>query len=202
MSTPSPSLRERHADVTRRAILEAARRLFVELGYANTPIRRLAQEAGVAVPTIYATFGSKPGVLLALLDAMDQTMVEPIARRMMQEKDPSEQLGLVATLERRVREANGDLIRVVTAAAATDAEAAKVWQQGFDRHRQGVAQICGQLARGKHLRKGLRLEDAIATTLALTSLEAYDEAIGQRGWTHDRYEAWLARSLRHALLGA
>ena len=52
-------LREQHAAVTRRAILQAARELFAEQGFANTTVKVLAERAGVAVQTIYATFGSK-----------------------------------------------------------------------------------------------------------------------------------------------
>lgn len=195
---PAP-LRQRHADVTRRAILDAARTLFAAQGYANTPIRQLAEQAGVAVQTIYATFGSKPGVVVGLLDLMDRETVGPIVRRLMAEDIPEEQLELVAALERQVREAGADVLRLV-AAAASDPEIAQVWREGYDRHRQGVARVCERLGRGGHLRKGLSVEEATATALALTSLEAYDEVIDRRGWSHDRYQKWLARSLRHALL--
>lgn len=200
-SSPRP-LRDRHADVTRRAILEAARRLFTELGYANTPIRRLAEDAGVAVQTIYATFGSKPGVLVGLLDLVDQQSVEPIVRRLMAANDPEEVVKLVAAMQRGVREAGGDLLRLVAQGAASDPEVARVWEEGFDRHRQGIAHVCERLRSGGNLRKELSLDDATATMLALTSLEAHDELVHRRGWTHDRYETWLRGALRTALLDA
>jgi AcrR family transcriptional regulator len=196
----SASLRQRQADVTRGAILEAALALFSASGYANTSIRRLAEEAGVAVQTIYATFGSKPGVLFALLDLLDQEKVEPIARRLMEATDPGEMLDLAAALERQVREAHGSLLRLVAQAAASDPEVAKVWERLFDRHRQGVAGLCQRLEKSGSLRRGLTVEEAMATALALTSVEAYEEVIHQRGWSYDRYEQWLASALRHALL--
>ena len=49
------------AAVTKRAILHAARQLFAEQGFANATVKGLAERAGVAVQTIYATFGSKAG---------------------------------------------------------------------------------------------------------------------------------------------
>lgn len=195
-------LRQRHAETTRRTILEAARALFVNEGYAQTSIRRLADEAGVAVQTIYGTFGSKPGVVIALLDLVDNEMVAPIAHRMMRSKDPAEMVELAASLERHVREANSDLLRVLAEGAASDAELKPMWEQGFDRHRQGVSQLVTRLAKAKQLRTELTADDAVATALALTSIEAYDEAVRHLGWSHDRYEQWLASALRHALLGA
>src|SRR5687768_10327975 len=118
MSTPSdPSdrqpLRQRHADLTRRAILDAARALFADHGYVNTPIRRVADVAGVAVQTIYSTFGSKPAVLVGLMDLMDQQMVEPVLVELMQAQDPGRMLDLVAALERHVREGGADVIRLI-----------------------------------------------------------------------------------------
>lgn len=199
-SPPSQPLRQRHADVTRQAILLAARALFAEKGYANTPIRLLAEQAGVAVQTVYATFGSKPRVLVGLLDLIDQQSVEPIVGRLMKAEDPGEMLNLVAAMERQVREQASDVLRLVVQGAATDAEVAAVWQQGLDRHRDGVQRTCERLARSGHLRPGLAVDDAIDTMLALTSLEAHDEIVNRRGRSHDDYERWLASALRHSLL--
>jgi AcrR family transcriptional regulator len=198
-STPQ-RLRQRHAELTRRAILDTARRLFTEDGYATTPIRKLAEQAGVAVPTIYATFGSKPGVLMGLLDLMDTELVEPIAQRLMQADDPGDMLDLMSALERQGREAGADVLRLVMQAAASEPEVARVLEEGFDRHRDGVARVCERLDKGGHLRRGLTLQDATATALALTSMEVYDEVVRHQGWSHDQYQNWLARTLRHALL--
>lgn len=206
MSTPrereTKPLRRLHADVTRRAVLDAARSLFVAHGYAGTSMRRLAEQAGVAVQTIYSAFGSKPGVLMALLDALDVDAAEPIARRLAEGRDPAEVPALVAALERGVRELGGDVLRIVRDAAATDPEIVEVWDRAFDRHRDGVARVCDRLARAGHLRDGLTREGAYATALALTSLEVYEELVHRAGWSHDDYERWLASALRHSLLGS
>ena len=155
----------------------------------------------MAVQTIYSAFGSKPAVLLGLIEHVDQETVAPIARRLMGSDDPAEMLTLMASIQRHVREAAGDFMRVLAEAAAADADVAKVWTEGFDRHRQGVAQVCQRLAKRKSLRKGLTVDDATATAMALTSVEAYEEVVRRREWSYDRYEQWLAAALRHALLG-
>src|SRR3954447_6569818 len=78
------TLREDQAKQTRRAILDAAGTLFVDPGYAATPLTAVAAEAGVAVQTVYKTFGSKKALLSALVDvtvAGDDEPVPMAARR-------------------------------------------------------------------------------------------------------------------------
>lgn len=53
--------------VTVEAIIEAAARLFVRDGYANTTTNRIAELAGVSVGSLYEYFPNKASILLALL---------------------------------------------------------------------------------------------------------------------------------------
>jgi AcrR family transcriptional regulator len=52
---------------TRRAILDAAYRLFIERGYHATSMRRIAEGAGLALGGIYNHFPSKEDIYKALL---------------------------------------------------------------------------------------------------------------------------------------
>src|SRR3989442_14879714 len=61
-------LRQRQALETRRAIAHAARSLFAERGYAATSIEAVADEAGGAARTGYATFGTKKVILGAICE--------------------------------------------------------------------------------------------------------------------------------------
>jgi AcrR family transcriptional regulator len=56
------SRRER-ADRTRARMIEAAYRLFMRDGYDATTMQAVAEEAGVAVQTVYFTFRTKAGLL-------------------------------------------------------------------------------------------------------------------------------------------
>jgi AcrR family transcriptional regulator len=58
---------ERRAD-TRRALLEAAARLFVERGISDAPVDEIASAAGRTAGAIYHHFGSKDGLVFALVD--------------------------------------------------------------------------------------------------------------------------------------
>jgi AcrR family transcriptional regulator len=63
-----PDRRARRRERTRAAILDAAERLFLRQGFQATTVERLAEEADVAIGSLYAHFGGKEGVYAALID--------------------------------------------------------------------------------------------------------------------------------------
>src|SRR5919201_359209 len=83
----SPRRREQAA-ATRQAILEAAERLFAKRGYVGTSVAEIADEARVALKTVYAVFGTKAEVLRALWERFQREFYELGVR------------GIVETLER------------------------------------------------------------------------------------------------------
>jgi AcrR family transcriptional regulator len=60
--------RRQQAADTRKAVVDAATRLFGERGWAATGMRDVAREAGVSVETVYANFSSKGDLLMAAID--------------------------------------------------------------------------------------------------------------------------------------
>src|SRR5205823_5687436 len=90
--------RQQQAAETRRAILEAAQRLFERRGYSVTTMEAVAAEAGVALKTVYVAFSTKSGLLRGLWDLLlkgDQD-VAPVAERagyreIIDEPDPERQ---------------------------------------------------------------------------------------------------------------
>jgi AcrR family transcriptional regulator len=64
----SQSRRARAAE-TKQRILDVARALFGERGLDAVTIDELSAAAGVSSPTVYALFGSKVGILKALIDS-------------------------------------------------------------------------------------------------------------------------------------
>src|SRR5688500_2576610 len=126
--------REAQAAETRRVILNAARRLFEEGGYAATAMPSIAAAAGVAVKTVYLAFDSKAGLLRAVWEARlggEEEATPVLQRRWMRELTddarPAEKLRLLAAQSGRVKGATGPLLEVIRAAAATDPEIARLW---------------------------------------------------------------------------
>jgi AcrR family transcriptional regulator len=194
-------VRRERVDVTRRAILDAARRLFAERGYARTPVRLLASEAGVAVRTVYLAFGSKPGVLTALVDFIGEDAGEIETReRGLDIDDGVEIIALVARLYRNLYERGSDVIDLVQQGAAADPELRAALQRGHGHSRASVEATCARLSALGELRAGLTVDEAAGHALVLLSRDGYEEMVELRHWSHDDYEAWLARALGSALL--
>ncbi|MGE0733389.1 MAG: TetR/AcrR family transcriptional regulator [Alphaproteobacteria bacterium] len=79
--TALPSPRTRQRDETREKVLDAALELIVTRGYEATSIDDIAKAASLTKGAVYFHFHSKAGVLLALLDRVEQTVVDPVDRR-------------------------------------------------------------------------------------------------------------------------
>lgn len=60
---------------TAEAILDAARRCLLVEGFAATSTRKVASEAGVPLSQVHYHFGSKGGLMLALLEHEDQRRI-------------------------------------------------------------------------------------------------------------------------------
>jgi AcrR family transcriptional regulator len=185
-------LRDRREALTLRTILTAARGLFAERGYARTPIREIAKQAGVAPQTIYAHFGSKAGVLTGLVDLMDEEAGLPeLMAEAETTTDPVELLGLLARASRQVRERCGDIVAMLGSGAAVDPEIAATQAEGARRNRLGVAMVIGHITKYGHSVDPRAVDIAVA----LMSGGVHDSLVGDAGWSHEDYEAWLAGTL-------
>ena len=60
--------RQTNEQDARKRLLSAAMTLFAENGYAATPVRSIAERAGVTKPVLYYYFGSKDGLFRSLLE--------------------------------------------------------------------------------------------------------------------------------------
>jgi AcrR family transcriptional regulator len=196
------SLRERHAALTRSVILDVARRHFAEAGYAGTGVRPIADEAGIALQTLYTAFGSKQGLLLALVDTVrEQTDAPRTWALIEQSDDPVEVVGLAAKLRRDILERCGDIVITFREGAAGDTDVAAAYQEGRRRSREGILHMCERLQALDALRPGLTLARAADQVAALFAAEVYEELTGRpSGWSPDDYERWLAERLGEVLL--
>jgi AcrR family transcriptional regulator len=192
--------RQLQAQETRRRIARAARRVFAGGGYASSSIELVAREAGVAVRTVYAAFGGKKPILAAICDEwLAESDVKGIGSEVMGEPDARRRLALMAHLNRRQWEQGQDVLPMLDAAAAGDAEVARMLT-GWKEQRAGMIR---EAVRGlaPELRKGLHWEVAAATVRALSAPEVYSELVHGEGWDANRYESWLADLLAGELLG-
>ena len=196
------TLRAQQAELTRSAILGAARRLFAQQGFAATAVRPIAEEAGVAVQTIYTAFGSKQGLLLALVDAgRVESESQVLGAQMGETDDPLEVVRLAARIRRQILERCGDIVVTFREGAAGDADVAAAYDEAQRRTREGVTWMCSRLEALDALRPELTLQRAVDQVAAMFSAEIYEELTGPRSeWSPDEYEQWLFERLSEILL--
>jgi TetR/AcrR family transcriptional regulator of autoinduction and epiphytic fitness len=201
------TLRQEQARNTRRAIIAAARKLFVESGYATTTLAAVAQEAGVAVQTVYGAFATKRHLLSELVDvtiAGDDEPVELSARPFVAEIDalPDPQAKLVRYAEHlvEVHEREADVMVALAGAATADRDAAVIWRKNIDERRVGMSRFAEALLATGAVRPELT-PDMVTDTLWLAmDVRGYDWLVRERGWTREQYIDWYVTSVAGALL--
>jgi AcrR family transcriptional regulator len=187
----------------------AATRVFLEHGYAGATIPAIAGEAGVAMQTVYRAAPGKAGLLAAAVNAAvaggsarAAVPVEerPAIRAVIEEPDPSRQLGLYAHTQPGIWARVGPLLRVLDAAAASEPELRKLQQEQDAQRHAGLTRFARLLQQRGALREHLTPERAADIIVTLGSFATYDSLVATRGWTHDQYETWLTDTLQHCLL--
>jgi AcrR family transcriptional regulator len=193
-----PAYRQVQAAETRRRIALAARRAFGAGGYADTSVQSIAREAGVAVRTVYAAFGTKKAILAAVCEEwLIESDARSIGEQAIAATDPRRSLALLAHANRAQWEMGRDVVGIMATAAAADAEVASMFA-GWRENRMGfVRRVIGGLA--ADLQPGLGVADASAMTRAFSVPEIFEE-LAAEGWSADRYEEWLAALLAETLL--
>ena len=195
---------------TRARIIEVAGRLFMERGYAGTTIPAIAAEAGVAVETVYRSASGKAGLLADAVRAAvaggteraDVPITErPAIRRINEEKDPVRQLQLYAATQPGIWSRVGPLIRVLDAAANSDASLVKLREHIAAERQRGLREGLGRMLENRGaLRAGMSAERAGDIVYTVCGQANYLALVGDCGWTEAAYESWLAETLIAALL--
>jgi TetR/AcrR family transcriptional regulator, regulator of cefoperazone and chloramphenicol sensitivity len=195
-------IREAQARRTRERIVDAARQLWAERGFAVVTMEEIATEADVAVQTVYGTFGSKGGILTALLGRLEeQAGLEELIGALRAAPTPQEQLRLVAAFNRRLFEQGADIIAIVRGWTAADPDVAAWMDEGDRRRREGQAPLIANWHAAGAFRPEIDPSEAGDVLHALTSPELYLLLVNTSGWTADRYETWLNQTLHVLLFG-
>ncbi len=193
------SYRQEQAAATRQRIASAARKLFAERGYGATTLAAIAAEAGVAEPTVYAVFGSKKGFLLALRQQMHaEVELRELTAEAKAAPDASLKLEGWARLLRRQMERSYDVIAAHREAARVDPAAAEEYRGVLDSRAGVMQELVQELA--SDLEPELDVKSATDILWAFSNEEIYRELVQERGWSPDRYEGWMARTLKQQLL--
>lgn len=193
--------RETQAAQTRSAILKAAKKLFQTEGFDRATIHQLAKAAEVSMPTIYAIFKSKSGVLQSLMDeALPSEKFAALVGDSKQKKSPKKRLGNTAKLARQIYDAERELMDILRGASVVAPEFKELEQEREKRRYERQGDYVKMLLQQKYLAKGLTLKKARDILWSLTGRDIYRMLVIERKWTSDQYEKWLAKLLIESLL--
>jgi AcrR family transcriptional regulator len=194
---------------TRAAVVDAARALFLDRGYAATTIEAISAASDTPPATVYRLFTSKLGILKAVLDVSIGGDVEALAvadrpqvQAMLADDDPRRQLAGFAAMLRGLMNRAAPVHRILADAARSDEDAAALLTEITRQRQEGQQRVARSLARAKALRSGLRERDAADVIHALASPEVYGLLVLDRGWSGERYEDWVRDTLVQQLLVA
>ena len=199
--------RQEQARQTRLAILEAARPLFIERGYAGTSMGDIAQAAGVSIKTVEAIFGTKAKLLSALRDVSIAGDDEAISladrtpyREMLEEPDPRRQLDRLARISGSVKHRTAAVNEVIRRTAQSDEEIRELWQVFQVQYMKDQRMLAERLAARGVLREELDAASAAEIIGMLNHPSVYYLAVYERGWSKEHFERWLADALIRQLL--
>jgi AcrR family transcriptional regulator len=199
--------RRQQASATRHDILEASQRLFEQHGYTATTMAAIAEEAGVALKTVYLAFDTKSGLLRALWHLLlrgDEDDLPVGERRwyrdVIEEADPERQLRLTARNSRMIKERAGTLLGVIRNAAPADPDIKALWGRIQSDFYDNQLSIVKALHAHKGLRPGLDVTRAADILWTLNHPDLWQLLVGERGWTPEQYEQWFGDTVCSQLL--
>ncbi|WP_285653731.1 TetR/AcrR family transcriptional regulator [Actinomycetospora sp. NBRC 106375] len=206
---PAHAHRAEQVRETRARVLGAARELFVRRGYTGATVDAIALRAGVSPQTVYNVIGTKADVLKAVYDVAlagdDEPLAvgeRPHAAAMAAAPDAATALHLYARVGRQMLERAGPLLTTVHIQAPGRDPHVRAFVETIERERAlGTATTARFLADRFGLRAGLTVAEAGDILWTLTAPETADRLLRRCGWSLDRYEAWLARSMTESVLG-
>lgn len=191
--------RAQQAAATRREIVGAAHRLFEAQGYAATTMAAIAGEADVSLKTVYLAFDTKARLLRAVWDLLlkGDDADAPVAERpwyvtVLEEPDPERKLRRLAEASCTVKRRIAGLLRVIRDAAPSDDEIGALWaliQADFHAN-QGA--VIATLDRAGALARGLDAGRATDILWTLNHPDVWLLLVGERGWSPEQFEVWLA----------
>lgn len=192
---------KRKPERTRAEILDAAWNLISENG-ADVSISEIARAAGISRQAVYLHFGSRGGLLMALVRRAD-TRFE-IKERLFAcigVPDPEERLDRLVQVwidfVTKIYPVATDLVRL----RATDRDASAAWEDRMTDLRSWLLTLTTSLKQDGALAAGWSPKEASEYLWASFSVQLWGLLVEDCGWDRDRALSVLRRTIRQTLLG-
>lgn len=193
--------RSQAADATKARVLRAARALFVRHGIDRTTVAQVAARARVSVPTVYALYKSKEGILRELMSAaLFGQGFQAAHAKLKGISDPIKLIALTAHVARAIYNAESSELGLMRGASAFSPPLRKLEREfekiRFDMQEERVRLLFAQ----SRQKKGLGLDEARRILWMYTSRDVYRMLVHESGWTPDQYQSWLSETLVSSLV--
>ncbi|NYJ04691.1 TetR/AcrR family transcriptional regulator [Petropleomorpha daqingensis] len=198
--------RQAQARARRLAVVLAARDLFERHGFRATTVAAVAQQAGVSAESVYKGFGTKAALAKAVFDlavAGDDEPVpvaeRPAAAAVHDEPDVRRKIGLFVhgLAERQARSA--DVHALIRDGRHVDGSLQPVWEALEEEGLAGMTALGRHLLDTGQLRPGIDLDEVRDVLWNYLAIDTYERLVLRRGWSRERYAAWLATAVTRAL---
>jgi AcrR family transcriptional regulator len=199
--------RQRQAAATRRRIFQAAEELFTSDGYVTTTIAAIAEHAGVAVQTVYASTKSKREILKGILDLAisgeeEQVPIQASSRwkAIEAERHAPTKVRKLAALHRDICVRQAPAFAIMADAAGSDPEIRTLMHDMAEQRYRDHHRLARTLHEAGDLRPGLSSRRAADVIGALANEWTYLALVRDRRWSTQDYGEWLADQLIAGLL--
>jgi AcrR family transcriptional regulator len=198
--------RQEQARQRRLGVVVAARALFERDGFRPTTIAAVAARAGVSAESIYKSFGSKAALAKAVFDFVVAGDDEPVpvaqrttARTVQEEPDVRRKIALFVDglAQRQARSARVQIL--IRDGRHVDDALVPVWAALRDEGLAGMTILGRHLLASRQLRAGIDLNEVRDLLWTYLAIDHYERLVLDRGWSLERYTAWLTAAVTTAL---
>lgn len=170
--------------MTRQRIIDAARQALTTQPLRSFNLSEVAQLAGVVRTTVYAVFGSREGLLRAVVE--DANARGGWDRMREAFRHPDALVALVRNIEEGTRMAASEhsVITAIATLAAVDPDAAAVIAEADTARLNGLQSLIRRMGQQGYLRPGLDHEEAVDIAYMLSDWRAVERLYADRELDH------------------
>jgi AcrR family transcriptional regulator len=186
------SYRQQQAAATRERIADAARALFAADGYGSTSMQAIADQAGVAVRTVYSAFGTKREILSLICEMwLERARARERVGEVLAATDPRERLRAAAHWLCALYDAGFDVVMIFEGATDESPQTRALLRSKLAGRNEVMDLMIASLK--GHLTHPVPHVQAVFRALAASGV--YQELVTESAWSPAQFEDWLADQL-------
>lgn len=196
--TYDSTLRSQAARDTRQRVLDVARKLFVSRGYSGLTMQEVADRAGVALDTVYASIGRKPQLVKLLVEAAISNTDDALppeqrdyVRAIRAASSARAKLAIYAAAVVAIHTRLAPIARALEASAHAAPELAAMWREIGERRARNMKRFAADLLATGEVRDSLTVDRIADVIWATNGPEMYALLVLSRGWSPAEFAAWL-----------